>query len=150
MPNTEEPEIEAWVSELFKICPNPDKNTYFIGHSIGCQTILRYLERLPKWSSVGDVILVAPWTKLKPIIKKEERAEKIAEPWIKTPIKWDYVKSKANKFTAIFSTNDYYVYSDEKKLFKQSLNADTMLIKNKGHFTDEDKVTKLPELLKLL
>ncbi len=62
MPDTENPVIEKWVTHLGKIAKNPDKDTYFIGHSIGCQTILRYLENIS--SKLGGVILVAPWMHL--------------------------------------------------------------------------------------
>lgn len=36
----------------------PDENTYFIGQSIGCQVILRYLARLPPGSKVRERLLL--------------------------------------------------------------------------------------------
>jgi len=42
MPNPEEPKINDWISKLKETIPNPDQETYFIGHSVGCQTILRF------------------------------------------------------------------------------------------------------------
>src|SRR3989344_3577618 len=45
MPNTSEPKINAWVSYLKKVVGKLDEETYFIGHSIGCQTIMRFLEK---------------------------------------------------------------------------------------------------------
>lgn len=41
MPDTDIPVIEKWVHRLANIVGTPDSDTYFIGHSIGCQTILR-------------------------------------------------------------------------------------------------------------
>ena len=58
MPNPEEPEIGPWVNKISEIV-SPDEEIYFIGHSIGCQTILRYLERLDKNVKVKGVILIA-------------------------------------------------------------------------------------------
>lgn len=46
MPDADAPIIEKWVSHLAGLVGTPDKETFFIGHSIGCQTILRYLETL--------------------------------------------------------------------------------------------------------
>lgn len=43
MPNTANPKIDEWVSFLDQQIDNLDENTYLVGHSIGCQTILRYL-----------------------------------------------------------------------------------------------------------
>ena len=42
MPDTEHPQIETWLSFLANLVGDVDENTYFVGHSIGCQTILRY------------------------------------------------------------------------------------------------------------
>ena len=48
MPDSDNPKIETWVKYLEKNIKNVDKDTFFIGHSIGCQTIMRFLEKLPK------------------------------------------------------------------------------------------------------
>ncbi len=52
MPNTAEPKIETWVPFLEKLVGKPDKDTYLVGHSIGCQTILRYLDGLKEGEQV--------------------------------------------------------------------------------------------------
>jgi len=147
MPNTEEPKIEKWVSKLKEVVSQPDHNTILIGHSIGCQVILRYLEILPEETKVGGVTLVAPWTRLKPIIKEEEGAEEVAKPWIETPINWERIKDRAEKFIAFFSSDDYYVYSEEVDLFQEKLGAKTQVLENKGHFTEEESITKIPFIL---
>ncbi len=46
MPNTSEPDINAWVLHLKKVVGKLNGETYFIGHSIGCQTIMRFLEKV--------------------------------------------------------------------------------------------------------
>src|SRR3989338_3050206 len=45
MPNTSKPKINEWVSHLKKVIGKLDENTYFVGHSMGNQTIMRYLEK---------------------------------------------------------------------------------------------------------
>lgn len=42
MPNTKSPNIEEWVSKLDEKVNELDENTFFVGHSIGCQAIMRY------------------------------------------------------------------------------------------------------------
>ena len=44
MPDTANPKIDSWVSYLDKQVNQLDEHTYFVGHSIGCQTIMRYIE----------------------------------------------------------------------------------------------------------
>src|SRR3989338_2892141 len=78
MPKTSAPKIKPWIAHLSKIVGPPDKNTFFVGHSIGCQTILRYLETLPPNTRVGGAVFVAGWFTLMNLETKEE--QKIAKP----------------------------------------------------------------------
>lgn len=144
MPETDEPKIGPWVEKLANEVVEPDENTFFVGHSIGCQTILRYLEKLPESIKIGGVVLVAPWTTLKNLSEDEE---KIASPWIQTPIDWNKVKNHTDKFISIFSDNDSVVDSENSKVFKINLGAETIVEKNKGHFSGEDNVNELPSAL---
>ena len=59
MPNTANPKIDEWVSFLDKQVDSLDENTYFIGHSIGCQTIMRYLQT-KEVGKIGGILFVAP------------------------------------------------------------------------------------------
>lgn len=59
MPHPGQPAINDWVSYLQSLLPDPDEQTILIGHSIGCQTIMRYLEKLPNNFKVKQVIFVA-------------------------------------------------------------------------------------------
>ncbi len=149
MPNTSEPEINAWVSHLTKFVKHPDKNTCFIGHSIGCQTIMRYLESLPENTRIGKLIFVAGWFKLANL--EGEEVERIAKPWINTQINLSSIKEKTESITVILSDNDpYNEIKYNEAMFKNKLNGDTIILKNKGHFTSEDGVAKLPEILNFL
>lgn len=151
MPESETPKIEAWVSALSESIGEVDENTYFIGHSIGCQTIMRYLEKLK--NKVGGVVFVAGWFILQGI-EDEAGAVEIAQPWIETPINLDKVRKNASEFTAIFSDNDYYVSPENMKIFSEKLGARIIVEKKKGHFTERDGVktlaTALSEMEKML
>lgn len=147
MPDTEEPVIEKWVSFLNKKVGTPDVNTFFVGHSIGCQTIIRYLETLHPSVIVGGAVFVAGWTKLNMKKIREEEVEDIAKPWLETSIQWALVNEHLKNSVAIFSDNDYYVPLEEKNVFEENLNSKTIVLKNKGHFTASDDVTELPVVL---
>ncbi len=43
MPDTMHPRIDAWVAALGECIGQPDEELFLVGHSVGCQTILRYL-----------------------------------------------------------------------------------------------------------
>ncbi|MGD0510755.1 MAG: alpha/beta hydrolase, partial [Candidatus Micrarchaeaceae archaeon] len=119
MPDTKRPKMDEWVQFISKVVDNPGKQTYFIGHSIGCQAVIRYISGLQNDVVVGGAVLVAPWVK---VVNLESEEEPIARSWITTPIDW------------------------ENSIGKR-LNAKMVLDKEKGHFTEEEGVTELPSLL---
>lgn len=151
MPETGMPKIKAWVGKLKEIAKS-DGNTIFVGHSIGCQAILRYVETLPKSTKIPGVVLIAPWMALdaKTIEEEGEEVKKIAKPWMETPINFKKVKSHVGKIIAIFSDNDPYVPIGQKELFKKELAAEIIIEHGLRHFTIGDGVAKLPSALKAI
>ena len=110
MPNTEDPEIGAWVAKLAELVGAPDAETYFIGHSIGCQTILRYLETID--TLVGGAVFVAGWFNLEGL---EGDEIEIGKPWIETPIDIAKVASVLPKSVLVISDDDPYGAFEENK-----------------------------------
>ena len=142
MPEPAEPKIEAWVSHLAKIVGDVDENTFFVGHSIGCQTILRYIESLSADKKLGGAIFVAGWFTL--INLKTQEEKEIAQPWLETPIDYEKVKQHTRKFFAVFSDDDEVVPQNNKELFEQRLGAKTVIEHSKGHFSGSDGIKQLP------
>lgn len=146
MPNTSEPKIEPWVKHLKKVVDKLDKETYFVAHSIGCQAVMRFLEKENYEDKIGKSVFVAGWFKLNNMENNE--AKKIAEPWINTPINLVKVKQKISKLTVLLSDNEPYGFVQEnRKVFLEKLNAKVMIKKDRGHFTEDDDVTELLEAL---
>ncbi|MFA6588585.1 MAG: alpha/beta hydrolase [Patescibacteria group bacterium] len=144
MPDTESPDIEKWVGILRQTITKPDEQAYLIGHSIGCQAILRYLESLPVSIKIGGVIFVAGWFDLDNIESDEERA--IAKPWINTPIDFVKIKSHCEKFTVILSDNDPFGFLESnKKIFEEKLDARVLVLQNRGHLIETQE---LPEVIR--
>lgn len=150
MPNTDEPKIETWVPFLQKLIGQPDGDTYLVGHSIGCQTILRYLSSLQqKDVKLGGVVLVAGWVnKLLGIYDKDEI--EIARPWVETSIDFENVKNHTKEIFAVFSDNDEFISLDNVDVFKEKLGAKTILEHNRGHFSQETGIKELPVVLEEL
>jgi len=143
MPHPNTPEIGAWVSFLREQIKDINEKTIFVGHSVGCQTILRYIESLPKGVRVGGIVLVAGWTRLTAEVMKEEEHANIAKPWLTTPIDWKSIKKHVKKVTAIVSDNDPYVPLNNADVFKNNLNAKVIIEREKGHFDDDTNTKKL-------
>lgn len=146
MPDADKPVIEKWVGKLAEVVGTPDENTYFIGHSIGCQTILRYLETIKQ--PVGGALFVAGWFNLENLEDKE--SEQIAKPWIEVPINIEKVKAVLPKSTLLISDNDPYgAFEENKKKFSGFVTKE-VVVHNAEHFNEPEEPAVLAEFLNLL
>ena len=146
MPDTSNPEINKWVSFLNEQVGTLDNNTYFVGHSIGCQTILRYLQTKDV-CNIGGILFVAPWLDLLDFAISDEESYNTAKPWLTTPIDFEKIKRFTNNIHCIFSDDDYFVSLDQKNKFEKLLNAKTLVVSGKGHISQDDDVFELNEIL---
>lgn len=145
MPNPDTPSIDEWVDTLSSSISILDEETYFVGHSIGCQTILRYLEK-QELTNIGGILFVTPWFSLLPE-RMDEESNIIASPWIETPIDMEKVKQFTNSKYAIFSTDDFYVSIEQATEFYKKLGFCCHFVENMGHMSFEDGIECVPEIL---
>lgn len=148
MPNTNSPKIKEWVNFLNNNVKELDKQTYFIGHSIGCQAIMRYLEQLPENIKVAGCIFVAGWFNLTEKAYETKEDRKIAKPWIEVPIIFEKIKNHTRNFLAIFSKDDPDVPVSDAELFKKNLNAKIILKENEEHFNETKEIPEILDFLK--
>ena len=146
MPDTDNPVIEKWLQKLTEIVGVPDKNTYFVGGSIGCQAILRYLETLN--TGVGGAIFVAGWFNLENLESEDE--EKISKPWIETPIDLEKVKLVLSKSILIISDNDPFGAFEENKEKFNNFVTKEIVLHNAGHIDGLEYPEILAEVVALI
>lgn len=147
MPHPDEPTIDDWVQTLADAVGAPDADTFFVGHSIGVQTILRYLARLPEGARVGSVACVAGFFTLSELPTDEAA---IAAPWLTTSFDVHRVRHVAASIFAVFSDDDPDVPIENRLLFQERLGAKTVLEHGKGHFSDDAGVREVPAVLAFL
>lgn len=146
MPDTEHPVIEKWVGHLKSVVPALDENTYFIGHSIGCQAVMRFLETAS--GKARAAILVAGWFDVTNLDESEE--DEIRRPWAETPIDDEKVKAAVSDSIVILSDNDPYVpYEQTKRDFETRFESEVITIPGAGHMTTDDGWTTFPQLLEI-
>lgn len=145
MPTPATPHVKEWIATIKDAVGMPDERTYFIGHSLGCIAIVRYLESLPKKAKVGGAIFVGGFSGN---ISIPELAEFYANP--EQPIDFARVKSICSKITTIFSDDDTVVPLAKGISFAKALGAKVIIEKGKGHFCKDDGVTALPTVLEIL
>ena len=150
MPEPLNPQIDAWVSFLKKQVGVPDENTILLGHSIGAQTILRYLESLHGNEKVGGAVFLAGWIHLTDKAYEDPGDVEIAKPWLETPLDWDKIKSRSGKFVGIFSDSDPLVPISDSEIFREKLGMIIVTEHNKGHFSGSDGIKELPSALEAI
>lgn len=142
MPETDLPKLSLWLPKLQEQAPNPDENLFLVGHSAGCITIMRYLEKLEGNQKVGGAVFVAPFT--------DDLGYKELKNFFEEPIDFKKIKSKAKHFVAIHSDNDPYVSLDYGDILKDKLEAELIVKHNMGHFSgevdNEKSCTSLPDV----
>jgi uncharacterized protein len=133
------PMMASWVPQLSVAIGEPDEETILIGHSIGCATILRYLETQPDHEKFGKVILVAGFT--------DDMGHPELKNFFPRPYDWAELKKHAAQYIYMYSDNDPEVepkYADE---FAVRLGAKKVLVPGRGHFDKDDMAKDLPEVV---
>ena len=147
LPDPDNPRIQNWIPALAKVVGIPDEQTYFVGHSMGCQTIARYLEGLPENIKVGGAVFVAGFFKRLTGLEDEPGVPETDAHWLGTPLDLAKVKSHLPKSIALFSDNDPYVPLDNQDDYRDKLGSKIIIEHNMGHFNESAGVTELPVAL---
>jgi predicted alpha/beta hydrolase family esterase len=135
--------IDAWVEKLREVIGTADSDTYLVGHSIGCQTILRYLETID--TPVGGAIFVAGWFDLENL--EDEETARIAAPWINTPIDIEKIREVLPKSSLLISDNDPFGCLKMNKARFSEIVTKITVVPGAAHFSLEDGFTELPAIL---
>jgi uncharacterized protein len=135
-PETAKPKLDQWLPMLKEIVGNPDEDLYLIGHSLGCATIMRYLESLGESETVGGVVFVAGFSDVDdPKLDFEE-----IKNFFETPLDLEKIKSKSkNGFVAIQSDDDPFVDLKYAEIFKEKMGAEVIIKHQAKHFAGADE-----------
>lgn len=147
MPDSDTPVIEKWVGKLATVVDMPDEETYFVGHSIGCQAILRYLDAhlFEPTKTVGGAVFVSGWFDLKNL--EDDEARVIAKPWIERVINPLKIRTVLPKSTLIISDNDPYDCFEENKRRFEEIGSKIVVLPGAGHITADDGFSESREIL---
>ena len=142
MPTPETPHVEVWLEKLRDKIGTPTNETYIIAHSLGCITLLRYLDSFKESFALGGMILVSPFDNPLEIFPNLDSF---------VDIKLDYDKLSRNILQkhVIFSDNDMYVPSFISKKLGIKLDSALLEIPRGGHFLGIEGFEMFPELYEL-
>jgi len=139
MPTPKIPRLAKWLSALKSQSGNVDENSYFIAHSLGCVTLLRFIESLPDDTRIGGVILVS-------CFDEPLRLLPIVNSFTAVQPDYDAIVRRVGKAIVFSSTSDILVPMRLSEKVRDSLRADYVQIPDAGHFSAFDGYTKFPQL----
>lgn len=139
MPNTDHPEESEWVAELRStIGETGGDDIYLIGHSLGCITILKYLETLRDDQKIKACVFVAGFT------RRFRGYSGGHESFFTKALDMEHIKTRVDTIIAIQSEDDSNVGFEELKEFEDKLGARTIAVTGMGHFGSADGVFEVP------
>ncbi len=150
LPDAKYPKLEKWTPALAEAVGKADEYTYFVGHSMGTKTIIKYLEGLPEGTKIGGVVFVAGFLKRLTGLEDDPEVHEYAGNWLEAPVDLEKARSHFEKSTAIFSDNDHYVPLDNVDDFRDKLGSKILIEHNMDHFSGSVGVTELPIALQSL
>ncbi len=117
---------------------NIDKDTIFVGHSLGVPFILNILEK----SMCHSAFLVAGF-----VGKLNNQFDHVTKTFAQREFNWDKVRKNCSHFEIFHSDNDPYVKIEKAYELKDKLNCELSVIKNGGHLNQSSGFTTFPQLL---
>lgn len=143
-PNTNEPKLSEWLSEIRKHVKKFEKKDEWIliGHSLGCPTILRLLETFGNGEKIKVAILVAAFAK---DLGVEETRD-----FVERDFDWKKIRQGCDKFIIINSDNDPYIELSEGERLTKLLGAELVVEPGGGHINEGSGFGPYPRLLKIL
>ncbi|WP_340622000.1 RBBP9/YdeN family alpha/beta hydrolase [Xenorhabdus siamensis] len=137
MPDSLSPKPEAWAKKLTEVVPKTDGNTIFIGHSLGCVTLLRYLEVICSTTDqIGGYILVSGFDSMQCTLPELAN-------FTFQPLNYVLLREVTKHRISIISSNDEIVSPQSSYALANSLQTEIINIENAGHFLDRDSFTRL-------
>ncbi|REF28652.1 hypothetical protein BDD26_3598 [Xenorhabdus cabanillasii] len=137
LPDSLSPKPEAWAKKLTEVVPRADGNTIFIGHSLGCVTLLRYLEAICSTTDqIGGYILVSGFDSTQCTLPE------LASFTLHT-LNYVLLREVTKHRISIISSNDEIVSPQSSHALANSLQTEIINIENAGHFLDREGFTRL-------
>ena len=142
MPDTDHPIVQSWLPVFSKAVGTISEDVILIGHSVGCATVLRFLESLSENQKVGGVVMVAGFL--------DDRGDSEISSFFEEVFNYEKIKMGSNRFVSIHSDNDPSLkpnYFKHSNIFLSKLKAKIIIIPDGGHFSIADNYFEFPEIV---
>lgn len=134
-PHPDRPQVDATVAAVADVATDvvPER-TLLVGHSVGCQALLRYLATRTGDGVFAGLLCVAgwwtvdePWDDIRPWLD---------EVWTAHPEWLDAVRQRVGDVTVLLSDNDPFTsdWATNRSLWRQRLDATVEVVAGAHHF----------------
>lgn len=138
MPDSDHPKLKDWLNHMDNEITQYDKNTVFIGHSLGCVSILNFLEKKSS-KKIKALFLVSGFIEKSPIPELVE--------FVVPQLNYGAIKEVTDRIVSISAIDDDIVPYDYSKVLAEKLNAKFVLLNEGKHFIGRDNFTEFPYLI---
>ncbi|HEY9621512.1 MAG TPA: alpha/beta hydrolase [Crinalium sp.] len=143
LPNSENPSVTAWQNHLRNTISPPNQNTFFVAHSLGCLTLLQYLDALGKDTTIGGFIFVSGFLGLLKALPQLDG--------FLTAFRGNFMGFQPERIirltpnrTIVGSLNDSLVPYEQTEKLSRVLQTRLLKVSQGGHFLASDGITELP------
>lgn len=144
MPTPANPRLDEWLKTL-RESVKFEGEVYLVGHSLGCPTILNFLQSSAMGGTVEGVVLVSGLAK--PL---SDPQFKILDEFMDRDFDFERIKAAAKQRAVVAAKDDYIVpFSFSRELAGQ-IGAKFYEVEKGGHFLDRDGFTKLDLVYEIL
>lgn len=139
MPNPNFPRFQKWLEFLKEQVGDVDEDTFFVGHSLGCPTILRFLESLPTGQKAGGAVLVSGFAEPIRLINLNGF----------TAGSWDdeKIRQSVGEIVLINSDNDEHVPLQMAERMRDRFGASLTVLHDAGHINSKSGHLSVPVVM---
>lgn len=138
MPNSQSPKLKEWIDYMENSIKEIDENTIFIGHSLGCVTILNFLSN-SNTTKIKGLFLVSGFVESSPIPALNE--------FVTPRLNYNYLKQLTPNRISISAVDDDIIPYKYSQTMAERIDAKFTLLKEGKHFIDRDNFTEFPFLI---
>lgn len=139
MPDSNSPNFNEWINHIEKSIQNYDEDSIFIGHSLGCTTVLSYLNKNRLSSNIKGMYMISGFTEETPIPELSE--------FINDELNYSYLIGLTKNRIAISAKDDDIVPFQFSERMAERLDANFILLDEGKHFIDRDNYIEFPFLV---
>ena len=146
MPEPTTPRIDTWPSHIAaEAGADRDvlRRTLVVGHSVGCQAILRALAAMPEDIQVFGVLLVAAWFQI-------DKPWETIVPWIDEPYDVRRARARTPWLDVLLSDNDPFTsnFRNSAAEFQSSVDANVTVVPDAKHFNAAEEPAVLAAIVR--